>query len=192
MTQVVTSLKSQVSGLGLYQDRGSESGEHASDFVDFAVQSLVTLVADVPEISGEQELVVALGARAHGDLQESRVVPPGRTTRPLGDIRGNRYCRSSKLTDESIPLFSGEAGRELVDGDCIGMGTSPDLESIEVPHGGHIAAGRNRLEDGSVRVHAASNPDLATCDLRLATCDSQLATRDSRLTTHDRRAERAA
>src|SRR5205823_1841318 len=94
------------------QNGRSVRAEHATDF--FEGHGHVGGVA-ITEILGQYEIVTALFQRSLRQIHEAGLVHSAASSKALGDVGGNGYCRPPHLRCQAISFLSREASRESVD-----------------------------------------------------------------------------
>ena len=89
------------------------------------------------EISGQQQVVLRLTGRTHGDLQKPGEIYFGVPAAAFGDVCGNRDSRTADLAGETVDLVRRESCTCLVDGQRQFMSLFPDLQGVKVPQSGN-------------------------------------------------------
>jgi hypothetical protein len=111
-----------------------QASEHALDFTDAGVESLLLFLREEAQVAREQQKVFKFACRPDRCVKE---LPKFRLTRPaatLGNVR--RYGRggASHLARQSVSLWFGKGGGGRVDPQNEGMALLPDLQLSVILH----------------------------------------------------------
>ena len=109
--------------------------EHALDFTDAGVESLLLLPRNEPQVARKQQKVFQFARRPKRSVEE---LPKFRLPRPpttFGDICRDGCCGPSHLTCQAVPLRFRKGGRRRVDSQDERMAALPYFQLSVVLHG---------------------------------------------------------